>query len=97
MESGRFLGGLESTPPQEVPQNFLGGQPVSYLLRGVKPPWPPSNTALRLIAYFSVNKYYCISMLTFYDFRKQQICISNRRPTDKDFTKFKVTQSYLST
>ena len=43
MESGRgrFLGGLESTP-KEVLQNFLGCQ----LLRGVKPPDPPSNTAL---------------------------------------------------
>jgi len=33
---------LESTP-KEVLQNFLG---VSYLLLGVKPSDPPSNTAL---------------------------------------------------
>ena len=40
--------GLESTP-KEVMQNFLG---VNYLVRGVKPPDPPSNTALTITCIY---------------------------------------------
>jgi len=43
MESG-VLRGLESTPQRGSAE--LSGGGVSYLLRGVKPPLPPSNTAL---------------------------------------------------
>jgi len=49
---GGVVRGLESTPSKEVLQNFLG---VNYLLRGVKPPDSPTNTACIQYTYHVVG------------------------------------------